>query len=186
MQDHAIVELFFQRNEAAISESQTKYGGYCYQIAHNILSVHEDSEECVSDTWMNAWNAMPPQRPKYLRLFFARITRNLAFDRYRMSRAKKRGGGVMDTVLWELSQCIPAEGDAATEAEYHALLEVITKYLAGLPERDRKIFLRRYFYTEPIERIAKSCHLTANNVSVILSRIRAGLRVQLTKEGFLV
>lgn len=186
MQDSAIITLYFQRNEAAISESQTKYGGYCYQIARNILTVHEDSEECVSDTWLHAWNAMPPQKPKYLRLFFAKLTRNLAFNRYRESHARKRGGGVMDVVLSELSQCIPAEGDAATEAELHELQQAITKFVAGLTERDREIFLRRYFYTEPIEKIAKTCHLTANNVSVILSRIRAGLKSQLMKEGYSV
>ena len=185
MQDHAIMDLFFRRDEAAIAETQKKYGGYCYQIAFNVLSSREDSEECVSDTWLGAWNAMPPQRPKYLKLFLAKLTRNLAFNRYRAAHTQKRGGGTIDLVLDELGQCIAPNGDAAQEAELRELQQQITKFVENLPERDRKLFLRRYFYTESVQDIAKRYHLTPNNVSVILSRTRAGLKAQLSQEGFL-
>lgn len=185
MQDKGIIALLFRRDEAAISQMQTKYGGYCYQVAFNILSNAEDSEECVADTWMNAWNAIPPQRPNHLRLFLAKVTRNLAFNRYRAGRAQKRGGGTIEVVLSELEQCIPAGGDAADEVELRELQRRITRFVEELPERERNIFLRRYFYTESVQGIAKRYHLTPNNVSVILNRTRTGLKTQLSQEGLL-
>lgn len=184
MQDSAIIGLFFRREEAAVSETQKKYGGYCYRIAHNILDSHEDSEECVADTLMRAWNVIPPQKPHQLKLFLAKITRNLAFDRRRSQARQKRGGGNVDAVLSELETCIAVPGDAADELEYRELQRVIAEFVESLPEREQNLFLRRYFYTESVSGIAKKFHLTPNNVSVILSRTRAGLRDRLIREGF--
>lgn len=184
MQDSAIISLFFRREEAAVSETQKKYGGYCYTIAQNILENHEDSEECVSDTMLRAWNVIPPQKPNHLKLFLAKITRNLAVDRCRAQTRQKRGGGNLDAVLSELETCIAVPGDVSDELEYRELRRAIGAFVEELPERERNIFLRRYFYTEPVSGIAKKYHLTPNNVSVILSRTRAGLRDRLVREGF--
>ena len=186
MQDNAIIDLFFRRDEAAIGQVQTKYGGYCYQVAFNILGRHEDSEECVADTWMGAWGAIPPHRPTHLRLFLAKLTRNFAFNRYRAGRAEKRGGGQVEAVLSELGQCIAAQGDAADAVELRELRRCMEDFVEQLPERERNLFLRRYFYTESVQGIAKKYHMTPNNVSVILSRIRAGLKQKLIQEGFTV
>lgn len=185
MQDKGIIALFFRRDETAITQVQKKYGGYCYHIAFNILSSHEDAEECVADTWLNAWGAIPPQQPNHLRLFLAKLTRNLAFNRYRAGRAQKRGGGAIDAVLSELEQCVAADGTAADAVELRELQRRIAQFVENLPERERNIFLRRYFYTESVQGIAKRYHLTPNNVSVILNRTRAGLKTQLSQEGFL-
>ena len=108
MEDSAIIDLYWAREERALSETDAKYGGYCRSIAHNILKNREDSEECVSDTWLHAWNAMPPQRPSILSSFLGRITRNLSFDRCRRQNAEKRGGGSLPLALDELSECVPA------------------------------------------------------------------------------
>lgn len=186
MRDSAIIGLFFRREETAVAETQKKYGGYCYSVAHNILENHEDSEECVADTFLRAWNVIPPQKPKYLKLFLAKITRNLAFDRCRAQQRQKRGGSNIDAVLSELETCIAAPGNAADELEFRELQRQITAFVSELPERERNIFLRRYFYTETVAGIAKKYHLTPNNVSVILSRTRAGLRQRLEREGFFV
>ena len=110
MEDSAIIDLYWAREERALSETDTKYGGYCRSIAHNILRNREDTEECVSDTWLHAWNAMPPQRPSILSSFLGRITRNLSFDRCRRQNAEKRGGGALPLALDELSECVPAPG----------------------------------------------------------------------------
>ena len=110
MEDSAIIDLYWAREERALSETDAKYGGYCRSIAHNILKNREDSEECVSDTWLHAWNAMPPQRPSILSSFLGRITRNLSFDRCRRQNAEKRGGGSLPLALDELSECVPAPG----------------------------------------------------------------------------
>ena len=107
MEDSAIIDLYWAREERALSETDTKYGGYCRSIAHNILKNREDSEECVSDTWLHAWNAMPPQRPSILSSFLGRITRNLSFTRWEAARAQKRGGGQTEVLLSELADCLP-------------------------------------------------------------------------------
>lgn len=184
MEDAQIIELYFQRKEEAIKETHSKYGSYCFAIAENILHNTEDSEECVSDTWLAAWNAMPPQRPTVLRMFLAKITRNLSFNRFHAGNAKKRGGGELNFVLDELAECIAAESD--TEAEYMVkeLEQSIRLFVRNLPEREGNVFVRRYFFTESVAVIAKRYCLTENNVMVTLSRTRKKLRAHLSKEGY--
>ena len=116
MEDSQIIELYWKKNTDAISKTADKYGAYCYAIAKNILHNHEDSEECVNDTWLHAWNAMPPQKPNVLRLFLAKITRNLSLDRFNVRNAEKRGGGEITLVLDELVECF--NGGADTETAY--------------------------------------------------------------------
>ncbi|MDE7325011.1 MAG: sigma-70 family RNA polymerase sigma factor [Lachnospiraceae bacterium] len=185
MEDSQIIELFWQKNTDAISEAASKYGAYCFTIAESILHNAEDSKECVNDTWLHAWNAIPPQRPDVLRMFLAKITRNLSFDRFHARNAKKRGGGEITFVLDELSECLSSGVD--TEAAYEAkeLRQCIRHFVRALPERDRNVMVRRYFFIESVADIAKRYGLTENNVMVILSRTRKKLKDHLLKEGYL-
>ena len=184
MEDSQIVELYWRKDADAISETAGKYGAYCFAIAENILHNAEDSEECVNDTWLHAWNAIPPQRPDTLRMFLAKITRNLAFNRFRARNARKRGGGEMALVLDELGECL---GGADAEAAYEAkeLRQCIRRFVRALPERERNVLVRRYFFAESAADIAKRYGLRENNVMVILSRTRRKLKAHLLKEGYL-
>ena len=188
MEDEKIVDLYWRRDENAIRETAGKYGGYCRTVAYHILEDEQDAEECVSDTWMRAWNSMPPQRPGVLRAFLAKITRNLAFDRYRARKAAKRGNGAMEAVLDELAECADTSGSWNAEEAYEAkeLGEAINRFAMSLPERERSLFVRRYFFAEDIPVIAKKYRMTENNVTVSLSRIRKKLRKYLTEGGFTV
>ena len=183
MEDPKIIDLYFDRNEAAIAETDRKYGTYCRSIAWNILQSREDSEECVSDTWLRAWNAMPPQRPGVLRQFLAKITRNLSLDRFRADHAQKRGSGEVPLALEELKECV-GTGDPATEAERALLAQLIDRFLQTLSPRDRNIFLRRYFYMESHKDIAARYGMKEANVRLCLSRTRQKLRIYLREEDF--
>ena len=185
MEDSQIVELYWQKNADAISETSSKYGAYCFTIANQILCSKEDSEECVNDTWLHAWNAMPPQRPNVLRMFLAKITRNLSVNRFKARGAEKRGGGEIDPVLDELADCLGGGTDVEAAYEVKELERCIQRFVRGLPERDGNVFVRRYFFTEPAAAIAERYGLTENNVMVILSRTRKKLKLKLVKEGYL-
>lgn len=184
MDDNQIIALYWSKNERAVAETNRKYGSYCFTIADNVLHNREDSEECVNDTWLHAWNAMPPQKPARLRMFLAKITRNLSFNRFNARTAQKRGGGEIDLVLDELAECIAGESDIENEYAAKELGQCIQKFVRDLPERDGNVFVRRYFFTEPVAVIARRYGLTDNNVMVILSRTRKKLKVHLIKEGF--
>ena len=185
MEDSQIIELYWQKNADAISETSSKYGSYCFAIADHILHSPEDSEECVNDTWLRAWNAMPPQRPGVLRMFLAKITRRLSVNRFHARSAEKRGSGEISLVLDELADCLAGGTDVEAEYEVRELEECIRRFVRGLPERDGNVVVRRYFFTEPVAAIAEQYGLTENNVSVILSRARKKLRLKLAKEGYL-
>lgn len=183
MEDSKIIDLYFDRNESAIEETDRKYGTYCRSIARSILQNREDSEECVSDTWLRAWNAMPPQRPGVLRQFLAKITRNLSLDRFRSSHAQKRGEGQVPLALEELKECV-GTGDPATEVERKLLETLIGQFLQALSPRDRGVFLRRYFYMESCRDIAVRYGMKEANVRLCLSRTRQKLREILREEDF--
>ncbi len=185
LEDNQIIELYWQKNTDAISETANKYGAYCFTIADNVLRNTEDSEECVNDTWLHAWNAIPPQRPNVLRIFLARLTRNLSFDRFNARKAGKRGGGEIIFVLDELAECLSGGTDVETEYENKELEQCIQRFVQALPERDGNVFVRRYFFTDPVASIAKRYGLTENNVMVILNRTRKKLRLELMEEGYL-
>ena len=185
MEDSQIIELYWQKNADAISETSSKYGAYCYTIADNILHSIEDSEECVNDTWLHAWNAMPPQKPNVLRMFLAKITRSLSVNRFKARSAEKRGGGEINLVLDELADCLAGGTNVEAEYEVKELEQCIRRFVRGLPERDGNVFVRRYFFTEPVAAIAKRYGLTESNVTVILSRTRKKLRLKLAREGYL-
>ena len=183
MEDHKIVDLYWARSQEAIHQTQLKYGKYCHSIAFNILRSQEDSQECVNDTYHNAWNAMPPQRPQRLRVFLGSITRNLALNRYDYNNAQKRNGET-DMVLEEYAQCI-SNGQMPLEDSY-ALRKAINGFLAALSKRNRIIFLRRYWYLCTVREIAQSMGLTESNVKIILFRTRDQFKAFLEKEGILV
>lgn len=184
MDDSQIIELYWQKNAEAITETVGKYGAYCFMIANNILHNAEDSEECVNDTWLRAWNAIPPQKPRVLRLFLAKITRNLSFDRFSARNAEKRGGGEIALVLDELGECLGGGADTETEYEARELRESVQRFVRALPERDGNVLVRRYFFAESIADIARRYGLTENHVTVMLSRTRKKLKAHLLKEGY--
>ena len=184
MEDHEIVRLYFMRSEQAIAESQAKYGAYVGAIARNILKTREDAEECVNDTWFHAWNAMPPKKPAVLSAFFGKITRNLAFDRYKLLHREKRGGYGVDLVLDELSEIVSGKDDPEHKAMAAELSGEIGRFLMKLPQEKRYMFILRYWYAMDISEIASRFHVSRDNVSVILSRIRKQLKAYLTERGY--
>lgn len=183
MQDSEIVELYFKRDENAIVQSQKKYGAYCMRIAQNILFNSSDSQECVNDTWLRAWNSIPPQRPSVLSAFFGRITRNVALNKYETAHAKKRGGEFA-LVLEELSECIAdRSAEPQSALEFAELQRAINVFLGGLHSRERNIFLRRYWYAESLKEIAKRFSVSENNVKASLYRSRIKLKKYLERNG---
>lgn len=183
MEDAAIIDLYWARDEAALQESSLKYGGFCRTIARNILPSPEDAEECVNDTWLRAWNAIPPARPSPLRTFLGRITRNLSLDRFRAAKAQKRGGGETELMLEELGQCVPA-GDSV-EGMFNArrTAAVISRFLEAQPPMQRQMFLRRYWFGDSIAAIAKRFAVQEGTVKSGLFRTREKLRRELEQEG---
>lgn len=180
MTDEKIIELYFARDEQAIAETEVAYGKYLRRIAYNILSDEYESGECVSDTYMRAWNAIPPEVPRFLSAFLARITRNLSLDRVRARSAERRGGGALVLSLDELGECV---GGAEIETDSAEIAAVINRFLSRLGEVDRRMFLLRYFHEEPISEIARRFGRTEGSVKVRLHRMRESLREMLVKEG---
>ncbi len=186
MEDSAIIDLYWARQEQALAETDQKYGTYCRTIAYHILSSREDTEECVNDTWLRAWNAMPPQRPSVLSAFLGRITRNLSLDRWKLAKAAKRGGGQLPLALDELGECIPSSDLVEAQLEEKELSRQIDRFLRDLPERDCCIFLRRYWYVDSVSDIAKRYHMAEGSVKSTLYRLRKKLQAHLEKEGVAV
>ncbi len=184
MDDSDIIALYFDRDESAIPQTAAKYGTYCYAIAEHILANHEDSEECVNDTWLHAWNAMPPTHPAHLKLFLARIARNLAFNRFHARKTARRGSGEMLLVLDELAETIADARTTEGVVEEKELSGCISRFLHTLPERDCGIFLKRYFYVLPVREIAAQYQLSEKHTSTALSRTRKKLAAYLRKEGY--
>lgn len=181
MEDAQIVQLYWDRDEAAISATADKYGAYCDAVARNILGDPEDAAECVNDTYLRAWNAIPPHRPQALSTFLGKITRNLALNRYRYGRAEKRSR--LPAVLEELS-CVAGGEDAEQALDRQALVEALNDFLAGLSPRKRTIFLCRYWYLDSVAEIGARLGMTENHVSVTLRRLRRKLRDHLLERGF--
>ncbi|MBR7162089.1 MAG: RNA polymerase sigma factor [Clostridia bacterium] len=184
MEDQEIVSLYWMRDESAIRETADKYGNYCYRIAYRILDNHEDSEESVNDTYIDAWNSMPPHKPILLSAFLGKITRRIAIDRWRRSRTEKRGGGEAVLVLDELSECLTGENDIETELERKRLAQTVNEFIQTLSAAERRIFVGRYFYMDSVESICKKFGFSESKVKSMLFRIREKLRVYLRKEGF--
>lgn len=182
VEDHSIIELYFQRSERAIDETAAKYGSYCGTVARNILTVQEDAEECVNDTWLAAWNDIPPSRPTCLRAYLGRLTRNLAISRWRFSHAARRYSG-METLLSELEDCLPSQNDVERELEREALSAVLRAWVGGLGEDDRALFVRRYWYGVSVKQLSAEAGRTQNATAQRLWKLRRSLKTRLEQEG---
>jgi len=183
VEDTQIVELYLSRNEEALTRSSEKYGGLCASIAQRILNSRQDSEECVNDTWLGAWNAIPPAKPFSLSAFLGRITRNLAVDRLRKKTAQKRGAGEYAAALSELDECVPSGADVEKQFEARQLGEVIERWLAALPRDKRAAFILRYFYLKPVAEVAADLDISLSKTAAMLRRERISLKKELEKEG---
>jgi RNA polymerase sigma-70 factor (ECF subfamily) len=181
--DAEIVELYFARSEEAIVQSDRKYGKTCHHIAYNILYSDQDAEECVNDTWLRAWNAIPPERPAALGAWLSAVTRRLALSRYDYKTAAKRYGGIQ-TSLDELAECVP--DGSITLADDVAMGLIINSFLESLPTRTRMVFMRKYWYMDSVEGIAAAMGMSVSAVKVILYRTRKKFRAWLDKEGIVV
>ena len=185
MQDEEILDLYRDRDENAITATAEKYGAYCHVIAFNILNSHEDAEECVNDTWLGAWNSIPPQRPNRLSAYLGRITRNLSLNRYQQYNAEKRGFGQTALALSELEDCLPARDTPEQAVEQQVLVQAINQFLYAQPARKRNIFIRRYWYLTPIREIAKAYGMTESKTASLLFRMRKELKTHLEREGII-
>ena len=183
MDDTQIVELYWERKECAIEETATKYGSYCHSIAENILHNEDDAKESVNDTWLDAWNSMPPHRPSVLSTFLGKLTRRISIDKWRRSTAKKRGDGQLPLVLSELEDCVSDGKSIEEKAERKLLAEVIASFVKSLPETEQKVFLCRYWYMDSVSSIASRFRFSESKVKSMLFRTREKLRVRLEKEG---
>lgn len=183
MDDPQIVELYFARSEAAIQETDRKYGRYCYTIAYNILSNPQDSEESVSDTYLSAWNSMPPRRPAKLSTFLGKLTRNISIDRWRTANAQKRGGGEVALALEELGECVSGQPGAEEALLQKELAAWLNRFLEKLSAEERSVFLCRYWYVNSLEEIAKKTGFSVGKIKSMLHRIRNKLERQLETEG---
>ena len=181
MEDSDIIELFWRRSEDAVTEAAKKYGGYCRSIAGNILGCDQDTEECLNDTWLAAWDSIPPQKPRALRVYLGRITRNLALNRRKADSAQKRGGGQAELVLDELRECVGTDTRDELLSEL-VLHDTINAFLRRQFPVRRAVFLRRYWYMEPIADIAKALGLRQGQTRTILYRMRRELKEELEKE----
>ena len=184
MNDEQIIELFLNRDEDAIRQTDAAYGNLCRGLSLRILKNREDAEECVNDSYWRLWDRIPPERPKALGAFLSRIVRNLSLDRLREQGAAKRGGGAVTVALDELRSVCGSQ-NVERQAELKELGRAVDRFLRTQPERSRNVFLRRYFWFDSRAEIAARYGLSAAQVSVILSRVRKKLRTYLNKEGLL-
>ena len=183
MNDSQIVALFFDRDQRAIEETDTKYGHYCYSIVHNILQSKEDAEEAVSDTYLALWAAIPPHKPVVLRTFLGKIARRIALKRWEKTRTQKRGGGEVELALEELSEYLSDGNTPETAIEMTELTQILNAFLGQLPREERQVFVSRYWYLDSVADIGKRYGFTQSKVKSMLARTRMKLRAALSKEG---
>ena len=186
MDDNEIISLYFARNEDAIVQTSRKYNNYCFQIAYNILFNNEDSNECVNDTWLHTWQAVPPEKPSCFSAYLGKITRNLALNVYNRLHRTKRGGGQVDVVYDELDEVIASTQTPHEQVELNLLTSCINDYLSSLPKINRLVFVGRYWQFESIDNISKHLGISQSKTKSILFRARKGLREYLIKEGFVL
>lgn len=182
MEDSAIIELYWQRSDTAISESERKYGRYCRKIARNICTTPEDAEECVNDTWLKAWNLMPDKRPTVLSAFLGSITRSVALNLIKAQNRLKRGGGETTLALDELAECVAGRADPQREVEERELARALGRFVGALPREEKQVFILRYWYLAPVEEIAKTLGFSTSKTKSMLHRTRKKLKTFLEKE----
>lgn len=182
--DKQIIQMLINRDERAIQAMMDTYGSYCGVIANNILDDREDSEECVNDTYMKAWDSIPPAIPTCLRAYLGKITRNLSLNLYQKKHAKKRGNGNLEILFEELEALVDGKSNVSDDLDYKELMQTINMYLRNLPKEKRQMFVRRYWYADSISDIAISFGVTKNKVSVTLSRVVKQLKKYLEQRGY--
>lgn len=182
MEDSAIIDLYWSRDQRAIEETAGKYGSFLHALAWNILRSHGDTEECVNDTYLRAWNAIPPARPAAFRAWLGRIARNLSLDRWKAERTQRRGGGA-EVLLGELEECVPAPRGMEQQLEDREIAALISAFLRRLPAESRRVFLRRYWYGQELAEIAAEQGCGVGKVKSSLFRTRKALRAYLEEEG---
>ncbi len=185
MEDHQIVALYWQRNEHAIDATAAKYGRYCYTIALNILSSREDADESVNDTYMSAWERIPPHRPSVLSTFLGKLTRRISLNKWRDQRREKRGGGEVPLALEELSECIPSNQSTEALVEQKELSQALDRFLDTLTKTERDVFVSRYWFLAKVQEISSRFGFTEGKVKSMLFRIREKLRTYLWEEGLI-
>lgn len=183
MEDSQIIDLYFKRDEAAISETAAKYGAFCHGIARNILSIDADADECVNDTYLRAWNAIPPQKPIRLGAWLGKVVRNIALDLWKKNHRQKRYAG-MEQLLDELQDCIPSPQTVQHEMEEKELTEVINEWLLSLSQKDRVLFVRRYWIGKSINELAREYGTTPNSLAKRMFKLRQKLKLTLEQEGY--
>ena len=183
MEDSQILALYFARLENAIQETDRKYGRYCYRIAYSILASRQDSEESVNDTYLSAWNSIPPRKPTRLATYLGRLTRNISIDRWRGTNAQKRGGGEAALALDELNQCVSGQPGIEEAMVQKEVIASLNRFLASLSEDERAVFLCRYWYVNSMEEIARKTSFSLGKVKSMLHRTRKKLAANLQKEG---
>ena len=183
MDDAKIVSLYWERNEQAIEESESKYGGYCHAIAYRILTVQEDADESVNDTWLAAWESMPPHRPSVLATYLGKLTRRVSLNKWRDRNRNKRGGGEVSLSLDELAECVPDRLDVEQMMELTELADAVNRFLAGLPEVERDVFVCRYWFLAPLREIGEKFEFSESKTRSMLFRTRKKLLAHLEKEG---
>lgn len=186
MDDRQIVTMYFARNESALAVTQQKYGAYVMSIAQNILDNLQDAQECLNDALLKLWNAIPPEQPRDLKAYIAKIARNTALDRYRERHREKRGSGQVTLAMTEVEDIFGRTEDLSSEMDRQALVSFLNAFLKSQPARERNLFVLRYFYMESVEAIAQTYHLKESHVLVILSRTRQKLKKAMEKEGYTV
>jgi RNA polymerase sigma-70 factor (ECF subfamily) len=183
MDDNAIINLYNCRDESAIAETASKYGSYCTKIAMNVLRNRQDADECVNDTWLKAWNAIPPQVPAVLSCFLGRITRNLALNVYNAGVAKKRGGEDIPLIFEELEDCVRSRHSTEEEFDARETKKHIDEFLKTLKDEPQTLFIRRYWHAESIAEICKRFDMSESKVKSMLARTRQKLKVYLEERG---
>ena len=186
MQDAVIVQLYWDRDENAISHTEQKYGAYLNKIAYNILADWEDSVESVNDTYLAAWNSMPPQKPSVLSTYLGKLTRRISIDLFRKKSSQKRGSGEYALSLEELGECVGGGTAPEQTVEAKILAQAIAAFLESQPAQTRQVFVARYYYMDPVKEIARYCRISESKVKILLYRARQDLREYLQKEGFAV
>lgn len=184
MDDNEIIQLYFDRDEGAIVETSGKYGCYCSSIARNILKSREDAGECVNDTYLRAWNVIPPNRPVMFRAFLGKLTRDTSFNQYKKMNADKRGNRQIAVILDELAECVSGGTEPYQELDKSELMKAINAFLESLPQKKRVMFVCRYWYSDSVTDITKRCGMSENSVSVNLNCLRKRLRNYLLERGF--
>lgn len=184
MEDRQIVDLYWARSESAIEQSDRKYGKMLTGISTSLVPTLQDAQECVNDTYLAAWNSMPTERPIYLGAFLSKLTRRISISRYRTEKAKKRGGA--DVFIDELTESVPSDFDLSAEYENQRLADALNRFLFSLDEEKRYVFIRRYYYSDPMEKIARELSVSLGKIKSMLFRLRNSLREFLEKEDFAI